>query len=249
MIRAALFAFILVASASSSISGQDKATRDRASTPYRLGFESMQSENWAEAAKLFQDAIDIDPTFEMAHYMLGRAELGRKEYARAIAALERARNLYRAQAGRQFTNKQEAQRIRRDLTTEIDDYIRQLQGAPQTRQTQEQIRQLNERKRQLSVQIDRGNNISLDLAVPAYVSLSLGSAYFRSGRLPEAEKAYREAVAADPKVGEAHSNLAVVYMETGRYAEAEKSIDAAEKAGFKVAPALKAEIAKRKSGT
>lgn len=246
MLRAALFAFVLVASASGNLSAQDKSTRHRAMTSYRLGFESLHSEEWTEAAKLFQDAIDIDPTFEMAHYMLGRAELGRKSFARAIAALERARKLYLAQAGRQFTNRHEAQRVKNDLTLEIDEYIRQLQSAPPTRQRLEQIRQLNERKRQIGMQIERGNNISLDLAVPAYISLSLGSAYFRSGNLAEAEKAYREAVAADPKVGEAHSNLAVVYMETGRYAEAEKSIKAAERAGFKVAPALKAEIAKRR---
>jgi Flp pilus assembly protein TadD len=82
--------------------------------------------------------------------------------------------------------------------------------------------------------------------VPAYVSLALGSAYFRSGKLPEAEQAYLATVAADSKVGEAHNNLAVVYMETGRYDQAEKAVKAAEKAGLKVPQALKDEIQKRK---
>lgn len=75
--------------------------------------------------------------------------------------------------------------------------------------------------------------------------MSLGSAHFRDGSLPKAEKYYREAVAADSKAGEAHNNLAVVYFETARYAQAEKAIKAAEKTGFKVHPELKAEVHKR----
>jgi Flp pilus assembly protein TadD len=67
--------------------------------------------------------------------------------------------------------------------------------------------------------------------------------------MAEAEQAYVATVAADPKVGEAHNNLAVVYLETGRYAEAEKAVKAAEAAGLRVQPALKEEIVRRKKGT
>ena len=246
MFRAALLAAAVAAAVSGGISAQAGSIRDRAMTPYRLGFESLRSESWEEAAKLFQDAIDVDPTFEMAHYMLGRAEMYRKNYQKALAAMVRAQGLYQRQAGRQFTSAQDAQRYRRDAMMEIDEAIRLLQSGRQTPQSSEQIRQLNERKRQITQIVDRGNNITLELAVPAYVSLSIGSAYFRTGNLAEAEKAYLAAVASDPKTGEAHSNLAVVYMETGRLNEAEQSVKAAERAGLKVHPDLKAEIARRK---
>ena len=87
--------------------------------------------------------------------------------------------------------------------------------------------------------------MSISSSVPPFVSLALGSAYFRTGRMPEAEKEYKAAIDADAKMGEAHSNLAALYLQTGRIDEAEKSVKAAEKAGFKVNPALKDEIKKQ----
>lgn len=216
--------------------------RDRALTPYRLGFEHMRAEAFDAAATAFSEAAQIDPSFEMAFYMLGRAHMAQKRYVEAIRALTEAQRLYRVDAGRQFTSAQEAQRYRRDSITEIDEYLRELQSARQTAQTQEQIRQLNERKRLLQNVISRGNNMTIESAVPAYVSLSLGSAHFRAGHLADAEQAYLEAIRADPRAGEAHNNLAVVYFETGRFREAGNAIRAAEKAGVRVHPQLKADI-------
>ena len=202
----------------------------------------MRNEDFAAARKSFEAAIGIEPTFELAHFMLGRVHLAQKEFAPAAAALTRARDLYVSQANQQFADKQEAQRHRRERLAEIDGLISNLQGVtPQTFQVREQIRQLEERKRQVQ-DLDRAKDLTADQVVPAFVSLSLGSAYFRLGKLPEAEQAYLAAVAADPKTGEAHNNLAVVYLQTGRYAQAKGAVRAAEKAGVKVHPELKAEI-------
>jgi Flp pilus assembly protein TadD len=60
------------------------------------------------------------------------------------------------------------------------------------------------------------------------------------------EKEYEAAVDVNPSFGEAHSNLAVVYFVTGRLPEAETEIKAAEKAGFRVNPRLKDDIAAAK---
>ena len=69
------------------------------------------------------------------------------------------------------------------------------------------------------------------------------------GRFPEAEREYKATIAADPKTGEAYSNLAVVYLQTGRFDEAERAVKSAEKVGFKVNPMLKEDIAaKKKAG-
>lgn len=92
----------------------------------------------------------------------------------------------------------------------------------------------------------RDGDISVQASVPAFVTLSLGSAYFRMGDLAQAEKAYVESIAVDAKSGEAHNNLAVVYLQTGRLAEAERAVKAAEKAGFTVHPRLKEDIKRRK---
>jgi tetratricopeptide (TPR) repeat protein len=83
---------------------------------------------------------------------------------------------------------------------------------------------------------------------PAWISLALGSAYFRSDRMSDAEREYREALRAEPKLGEGHNNLAVVLMLTGRYEEADEEIKAAEKAGFRVNPQLKEDLKAGRKG-
>lgn len=222
--------------------------RQLALTPYKLGFEHMRAEDLEKAGAAFEMAANLDRTFEMAYYMLGRVRMAQKRFVEASAAFSRARSLYLAAAGRNFANAREAQRFRRDQIIEIDELLRQLQAGVQTRQAQDQIRQLSDRRRALQENIERGNDMTLTSSVPAYVSLSYGSAQFRMGNLVEAEKAYKEAIAADARSGEAHNNLAVVYLETGRLDEAEKSVQAAERAGFNVHPQLKEDIRKRRKG-
>lgn len=221
--------------------------RERARVPYNLGLEHMKAEAWDDAAKSFSTAIDIDQTFEMAFYMLGRTRMAQKKFTDAAGAYEKCRALYLRQSGRQFANAQERLRNRDTRLREIDEVIRSYQTAPPTPQVLDAIRQLQNQRREVEEAMSRGlSNMSLSLSVPAYVSTALGSAYFRMGNLAEAEKQYKAAVEADAKAGEAHSNLAVVYMETGRLDAAERSLKAAEKVGFKVHPQLKEEIKNRK---
>lgn len=220
-------------------------SRERARPSYEAGLAHMQNESFDAAIDSFRGAIIIDPSYEMAHYMLGRVQLMQRQYVAAINSLVKARDLFAAQANEHFDTKADAQRRRRELINDMTNVISQLQQAAQTPRVQEQIRQYTERRRQLQ---DRDREIGLpqEQAVPAFVSLSLGSAYFRSGKLSEAEQAYLAAIAADSKIGEAHNNLAVVYMETGRFDQAEKAVKAAEKSGMRV-DALKEEIQKRKN--
>ena len=53
---------------------------------------------------------------------------------------------------------------------------------------------------------------------------------------------------ANPKLGEAHNNLAVIYMQTGRFDEALQELTLAEKAGFRVNPQFKADLKERAKG-
>lgn len=121
---------------------QTPADRTRARIPYGVGVEHMKSEQWEKAAEAFQQAIDIDREFELAHYMLGRAEMALKHYVAASVALRRCKELYLAQAGRRFSNAQEAQRYRNDRLLEIDELIRQAQSGPATMRSADQLRQL-----------------------------------------------------------------------------------------------------------
>ena len=237
---------------STAVHAQIPITRDRAKVPYDAGVAQMQKEAFDAAVASFRSAGDLDPTFDMAFYMLGRAHMAQRNYASAIVALEKARTIYQAQGTERFTTKQERQRVLRQRMAHIDELVETLRSAAQSPENKqrapslmEQARQYEERKRQIQDMI-RNEDTQPSQAVPGYVSLSLGSAYFRAGRTADAERAYLAAVAADPKIGEAHNNLAVIYMESGRLDEAENAVKAAEKAGLRVNPALKEEIRKRK---
>lgn len=221
---------------------QTRTDRERARVQNQLGWDDMKSEAWERAARSFQNAIDIDSEFEIPHYGLGRANMALKKFEAAIAAYERCRNLYRAQASRVFTNQQEAQRYRRDRVVEIDEQVRQVQAMPPSVAAADMMRQLQNQRRDIQDSIQRGNDFTIESSVPAYVSLALGSAYFRSGRLSDAEREYKATIASDRRSGEAHSNLAVVYFETARYSEAATEVQAAKKSGFKVNPELEKAI-------
>lgn len=227
------------------VAAQSPGDRDKARAQNRAGWELMQGEKFEDAVKAFQSAVEIDPTFEMPWYGLGRAHLALKQFVSASSALERCRSLYEAQVGRVFTSQQEQQRYRQDRITEIDEMIRQVQSGPQTLQRQDQLRQLQEQRRQLQEYITRGNTVAMGSGVPAWVSLSLGSAYFRSGKMNDAEREFKAASDADRRSGEALSNLAVVYLETQRFELALAAVESAKKIGFKVNPELEKTIRAR----
>jgi tetratricopeptide (TPR) repeat protein len=220
-----------------------------ATAHYRQGWELLAAESWAEAAREFQAAVDINPEFKLAYYGLGRADMGDKKFGAAISAYERCRGLFEAQASRNFTNKADAERVIADDVMQLNMTISRLAAGPQSPSVAAQLAQLRMQKQRLE-QKTRGTDVmSLTSPTPAFVELALGSAYLRSERFPDAEEAYKRAVALDPKYGEAHSNLAVLYLLTGRYDQAAASVKAAEKTGFHVNPALKEDIAKKQKGS
>ena len=145
--RRALALAVLALTAIPLVFAQPSQERERARPHVREAWAFMGREAWTEAAQAFRKAIDIDPEFEDAYYGLGLANMRMKKYGAAVVAYVKCRDLYRAQAGKQFTNKQDAQRYRRDRITEIDESIRQLQSGPQTATNQDRLRQLQEPRR------------------------------------------------------------------------------------------------------
>ncbi len=251
--RNALFAAALllapVAASPQALDPFKTASDDRAAVlHYQTGWDLLLRERWDAAGREFQAAIDLKPNYKLAHYGLGRAAMGEKRFGKAVRAYEKCRELYAQQASENIVNAQEGERLLQDDLTSIDLAISRLQAGPQTPQTSGQITQLVLQKEQLRNRTGNANNMSLTSAVPAFVSLALGSAYFRSERFADAERAYRQAITSDSSYGEAHNNMAALYLTTGRYADAGREVAAAEKAGFRVNPGLKAEI-KRKSGS
>ena len=50
----------------------------------------MKAEAFEKAVTAFQQSIELDPTFEMSFYGLGRAHLALKQFVSATSALSRA---------------------------------------------------------------------------------------------------------------------------------------------------------------
>ena len=119
-----------------------------------------------------------------------------------------------------------------------------------TASTQNQIRQLRDQAQRIQTKRDAINdNLDISSQVPSFVLLALGSAYFRATRFVDAEKAFKDALGADPKAGDAWNNLAALYLFTNRIDEAERAVASAEKVGYRVNPDMKADIKKRKAGS
>jgi len=221
----------------------------RANEHYRHGWESMRKEAWDEAIKAFESAIEIDGHFALAYYSLGRAHMARRDFPKAINAYIACRDLYVHAGGERFSNQFEAKRRIEDRILQYETTIRQMQqdfGKGLTQSQSLYLRELESTVRTLQDARDRSDTAPIDTAVPYFVPMALGAAYFRSGQFADAEREYKVAIDANAGSGETHSNLAVLYLMTNRIDEAEQEVKLAEKSGYQVNPGLKDEIKKKK---
>jgi tetratricopeptide (TPR) repeat protein len=251
--RAVALSLIVALLAGLPVSAQLRRPPDRlrhiespAAPAYREGMKLLADEHWAEAADLFERAIDLDQQYALAFYGLGRARMGQKQFVAAVSALERCASLYLNQAAASTAQRMNISQIRRDQIFELRDQLRNIQSGPQTVSRQAAAERIMDMIRDLERDVNEGMD-GLTVRVPAFVSLSLGSAHFRRGSMGDAEREYRNALKANPRMGEAHNNLAVVLLLTGRPTEAERSVKEAEKNGFRVPAAVKDDIRKAKA--
>jgi tetratricopeptide (TPR) repeat protein len=220
----------------------EEQQRRQALVHYRAGQEALHAERFEEALAEFTAAIRLDPLLTLAHYGLGQTHMVLKRYTEAVRAFRGCREAFLEISNLSLRNAAQAEARRIEQIEALRQTIAVLRR--DERQNETSIRRLEESVRDLE-RTRRGGG-GEDVVVPAEVSFSLGSAYFRAGALADAEREYLAALKVKPRLGEAHSNLAVVYMLTDRLAEAEAEVAKAEKAGFKVNPALRADIEKRK---
>jgi tetratricopeptide (TPR) repeat protein len=254
VVAAALTAFVVSAlPARAQTPYQLNSDAERIQRHYRHGWEAFLAERWTEAVGEFKQVLEIDTKHKLAYYGLGRSYMQLKQFVDAATAYEECRNLYQADASEKFKSAQEADTIRQNDLDQIRIAINALAtrspstATPTT--TSNQLRQLRDQAQRIQNKRDAiNNNLSIVSEVPSFVWLALGSAYFRSNRLPEAEKAYKATIDLDPKSGEAWNNLAALYLITDRIDQADRAVVSAEKVGYPVNPELKADIKRRKSG-
>jgi Flp pilus assembly protein TadD len=206
----------------------DERARRDAFARYRAGHEHLAAEQWEKAASEFQQAIKLYREFTDAHYSLGIAYMGMKRYASAVLAFQGCLEATRAVHSLGERQRLEYDRLNRELAEAM---------AANARRSRTSLG--------ATLHQPVGSPLSDQYQPPPRVLLALGSAHFRNGDSGRAEYYWREAVRIDSSLGEAWNNLAAVYAATGRKDDAERAVVNAERAGFRVNPRLKQEIAKK----
>ena len=219
----------------------DAQSRREAIHHYRTGQEFFTSEKFERAAEEFVKATDNDPLFTLAYYQAGQSYMNLKRYASAIKAFKDCLEASRALYGLAETDRFVVERQRDDEMKEMRETVRTLQqsGHPLLAVRAEQHLADLEKQR---------TSMNSGYRPPAEVLLSIGSAHFRNGEADAAEAEWKAAIEANPKLGEAHNNLAVIYMTSGRFKEADAEVKAAEKTGFRVNPQFKEDLKKASAG-
>jgi tetratricopeptide (TPR) repeat protein len=216
----------------------------RARERMKEGERLMKDERFEDAAAAFLQAIAFDRRLVMAHYGLGTARMAQRDYEAAASAFENAKRAFRERsaAEREASHRLDAKRQARiQVLRQRLGQTAELGAAGGRRGARGAQRQ--EDQAELAMLEAAGHAPRGEAPAPAGLSLSLGSAYFRQGRMEAAEREYRAALAADPEVGEARINLAVVFLLTGRPHDAKEQIERARKSA-KVPVGLERDVEK-----
>jgi len=245
VLLAALLAMVQQPAAQTPVS--TKAHAD-AVAHFRTGMIALESERYDEAEAEFQGAIRLEPGYEGALYGLGQTYMRKHQYDDALRAYMECREAFKANAAAEAMGDVMADQRLVDQIQALKDTERSLQRTSQASTPQNVTNAIDRVRSQIQLLESRRGRTLHDAPppVPAGLSMAIGSAYFRLGRHDDAEREYKAAIAVLPSFGEAHSNLAALYLLKERYDLAASEVKAAEKAGFRVNPNLKADIEKRR---
>src|SRR3954453_14334340 len=108
--------------------------------------------------------------------------------------------MYASQASARVSTWSDIERMQADDNMQIDTAIQQLQRNPNSAQAQTQIARLQQQRRRLQDKTRGLDSLSLTSDVPPFISLALGSAYFRATRFADAERQFKETIRVDPKL-------------------------------------------------
>jgi tetratricopeptide (TPR) repeat protein len=219
----------------------DEQSRREALDLFRAGQRLLLAEQFEKAADSFSKAIAKDGLLTVAHYGLGQADMNLRRFDAAAKAFEGCIEATRALHALQQTNQFEVEKRRDSEIREMRETIRVLEQSRRQLQATQAEQHLHDLENQRS-------SMTGPFRPPAEVLLALGSAHYKGGDGEAAEVEWKAATEANPKLGEAHNNLAVIYMQSDRLDAAEQELKLAEQAGFRVNPQFKEDLKKKKSG-
>jgi len=238
--RALILVFLAASIVPAAVAAQqlaDTQSRREAIQFYRVGQEFFSSEKFDRAAEEFTKATAKDPLFTLAFYQTGQSYMNLKRYASAIKAFQQCIEASRRLYGLAETDRFAVEKQRDDDIREMRESVKMLQQSGHTLLATRAEQHLADLEKQRTT-------LQSGFHPPAEVLLSLGSAHFRNGEPQAAEAEWKAAIEVNPKLGEAHNNLAVIYMTSGRFKEADAEVKAAERTGFRVNPQFKDDLKK-----
>ena len=220
----------------------DDQSRREAVRHYRAGQEFMAAEKFDRAVEEFSSAVRNDRLFTLAYYFLGQAYGNQQRYPGAIKAYQDCIEACRAIYALRQTNRFEAERRRDDEIRELRETVAvALMQAARAAGSGRGLRATQLEQQLQNLERTR-SSIDGPFQPPAEALLALGSALFHNGQVEQAELEWAAAIQVNPRLGEAHNNLAVLYMRTGRLDAAAEELRAAEKCGVRVNPQFKKEL-------
>ena len=205
------------------------------------GQKKLAEDEFVEAAKMFEAALALDPGLMMAYHGLGTARMAMKEYPAAVTAFENAKGAFLARADEYRKKAQDSETTRQARIRVLEEKLRNTPEVTGSGNRQESLSRQEWQAELAGLQASSRSG-GATLGPPPGLLLALGSAYFRTGRVADAEREYRAAIEAQPKLGEARVNLGVVLLMTGKPAEAKEQIEQAKKSGAKIPPGLEKDI-------
>jgi Flp pilus assembly protein TadD len=244
--------FLIVFASISVVRWQQLSERDQhaATQHFKLGMQALLGEQYDAAEREFREAVKIDPLYDAAFYGLGQVYMATRRFESAVKAYVAAREAFKSATAEEALASVTSDRRLKDQIDALKEHQRNLtrqMGVSRNPAGQAVIDRVHDQIQQLQTRMGRRAGATPP-PVPAGLSMALGSAYFRLDQFEDAEREYKAAIDVNPAFGEAQSNLAVVYLVTGRITEADAAVKAAEKAGFKVNPRLRDDIAAKRKG-
>ncbi len=186
-------------------------------THYNLGVALIGKQEYAEAEKVLHDAIDCSPTLAEAYVLLGGICLQRGDLEGCYRYNQRATKA-RAGFAEGYGN--------------MAFVLLQLVDGKDEKEDEEKV---DKAIKNLKKAIIHNKHF-----IQAYVTL--GTAYFMKGLVPEGIKANLEALEVQPDFPIAHNNLAVAYLESQNFEKAIHHCDQAQALGYEVSQNLIKEL-------
>ena len=159
-----------------------------------------------------------------------------RDYPKAEKDFLGCREAYEKIAALQFTNTEELERRRAQEIEQLQNQLSlistgqiKISNPSLTQQMQQRIDDLRRNQR-------KGGNEAMN--IPAELFVSLGSAYFYQGKVADAEKEWKTAASINPKLGEAHNNLAALYLHGERAGRGGEGAEARGEGGLPGEPAV-----------